>query len=296
MRRTIPLILFAFLAGVAGAWVFSFGMVSRGARAGLAAGEAAFDRVMRTQTMRCGYGVWPPFVIKDANTGKLSGMTHDYVEELGEALKLKVIWAEEVGWGDFPAALKSGRIDAFCVGVWPNAARARQVDFVMPITYQPSYAYVRENDRRFDGRLEALNDPSVTASVQDGDSSAVIAAADFPKAKTLQIPQLAHWSELYVNIVTGKADVTFLDPVSAAEYNASNPGKIRRVSSEKPIRVFGNAIAIAQSESKLRRMLDTATQELIAGGKAERIIARYERFPGTFLRPAFPYQKSPEER
>jgi ABC-type amino acid transport substrate-binding protein len=296
MRHPVVLIVLAFLAGLAGAWFFASGLAGKNMTGITVSRETAFDRVMRTQTLRCGYGVWPPFVIKDANSGKLSGMTHDYVETLGEALKLKVVWAEEVGWGDFPAALESGRIDAFCVGVWPNAARARQVDFVTPITYQPSYAFARADDKRFDNSLDAINDPSFTASVQDGDSSAAIAAADFPKAKTLQIPQLAHWSELYINIVARKADVTFLDPVSAAEYNASNPGKIRRVPSKTPIRVFGNSIALAQGEDKLRRMLDTATQELISSGKSERIIVRYERFPGTFLRPAFPYQTSPEGR
>ncbi|MDD5586058.1 MAG: transporter substrate-binding domain-containing protein [Alphaproteobacteria bacterium] len=297
MKHTVSLIIVAFLAGLAGAWVFSSFVAGKGP-AGEAASvkESAFDRVMRTQTLRCGYGVWAPAIIKDANSGKLSGITYDYVEALGEALHLKVVWAEEVGWGDFPAALKSGRIDAFCIGVWPNAARARQADFVTPITYQPSYAFVRADDKRFDNNLEALNNPSVTAAVQDGDSSAAIAAADFPKAKTLQIAQLAHWSELFINIAAGKADVTFTDPASFAEYDAGNPGKIRRVIAKAPLRVFGNSIALAQGEDKLRRMLDTATQELLSSRKAEKIVARYEQYPGTFLRPVAPYQTTPEGR
>ena len=294
--NAVLVIILALLAGTGGAWFFE-AMTGRSVMQSTESDkESPYDRVMRTQTIRCGYAVWPPFVIKDPNSGKLSGMTHDYVEALGEALHLKVIWTEEVGWGDFPAALESGRIDAFCVGVWPNAARARQADFVQPITYQPAYAFVRADDKRFDNNLAAINDPSVIASVQDGDSSAAIAAADFPKARTLQIPQLAHWSDLFTNTTAGKADATFTDPGSAAEYDAKNPGKIRRVPAKTPLRVFGNSIAIAQGQDKLRRMLDTATQELLSSGQIEKIIVRYEQFPGTFLRGSPSYQINPEGR
>jgi ABC-type amino acid transport substrate-binding protein len=58
--------------------------------------ESAFDRILRTQTIRCGYVVYPPSIIKDPNTGRLSGIFYDITEKMGERLNLKIEWTEEV--------------------------------------------------------------------------------------------------------------------------------------------------------------------------------------------------------
>ncbi len=248
--------------------------------------ETTYDRVMRTQTIRCGYALWAPLMIKDPNTGVLSGSIHDYMEALGHALNLKIEWAEETGWGDFPAALESGRIDTFCAGVWPNASRARQADFTQPISYQTMYAYGRSDDRRFDDNLTAINNPSVTITALDGEVAALIASTDFPKAKTLQMSQLATGAETLTATAAGKADVTFTDPATVAQFEANNPGKIRRITTKTPLRIFGNTIAVARKQEEFRQMLNSATQELLFNGQIEKILAKYEQYPGTFLRVA----------
>jgi ABC-type amino acid transport substrate-binding protein len=258
--------------------------------------ETAFERVMRTQTIKCGYIAAYPYMIKDPNSGQLSGIAHDFMEGLGKALHLKIVWAEETGWGAFPATLQMQRIDAFCVGAWISAARARETDTTMPFSYQPYYAYARSDDTRFDNKLGNINTPDVTVATIDGDTSNIITLSDFPKAKAAQLPEMANIDELFINVITKKADVTFIDPALAANFDAKNPGKIRRVISETPIRVFGNAIFIAQGEDRLRQMLNGATQELLASGQVEKIIARYEKFPGTILRIAHPYQNAPENQ
>lgn len=257
--------------------------------------EGVYDRVMRTQTLRCGYAVWPPLVIKDPNTGQLSGTFPDYLAALGAALHLNVQWTEEMGWGDFPAALQAGRIDAFCSGPWPNAGRAREVDFTQPISYQAVYAYARAEDHRFDKNLAAINNPSVTLVTMDGEMSSMIADTDFPKARRIALPQLSSGGELHLNVALGKGDVTFTDLPSAAQYERNNPGKIRRVPSAAPLRVFGNPLAVARGEDAFRRMIDTATQEMLSNGQIEKILAKYEEFPGTLLRVALPYQGAKAE-
>src|ERR1700722_20209029 len=59
--------------------------------------ESAYDRVMRTQTIRCGYVLRTPLLVKDPNTAQLSGLFYEYVENLGKALHLKIEWSEEMG-------------------------------------------------------------------------------------------------------------------------------------------------------------------------------------------------------
>lgn len=244
---------------------------------------------MRTHTIRCGYAIWPPLIIKDINSGQLSGTEYDYMEALGKALNLKIEWPEEIGWADFPAALASGRIDAFCAGTWPTASRAREVDFTLPISYQQFVAFARADDKRFDNALAAINDPSVTIATQDGEISAIIAASDYPKAKTVQLPALASGSELFTNVATGKADVTLSESIVGELYNESNPNKIRRIATASPLGVYGNTIAIERGQDEFRRMLDTATQQMLYNGQIEKILAKYEQFTGTLLRVAPPY-------
>ena len=129
--------------------------------------ETAFDRVVRTNVLRCGYGIWKPGLSKDPQTGKLSGIFYDYLEAIGQHTGLKIEWTEEVGWGDFPAALNSGRIDAMCFGAWPKAVSAREVLFTEPTYFLPINAYVRDGDTRFDGAIEKVNAPSIKISTMD---------------------------------------------------------------------------------------------------------------------------------
>jgi ABC-type amino acid transport substrate-binding protein len=245
---------------------------------------------MRTQTIRCGYSLWPPFLAKDPNSGQLSGIFYDYLEALGSALHLKIDWTETVGLGDFPAALESGRIDAMCLTIWPNASRAREIDFTNPIFYTALYAYARSDDPRFDNNYAAINDPRTMITVIDGEMGALVAASDFPKAKTLQLPQLADATELFANVAAGKADILFADPGTFAKYEINNPNKIHRVTAKAPIRVFGNTLAIDKGQEEYRRMLNTAIGELLSSGQIEKIITKYEQAPGTYLRVALPYQ------
>jgi ABC-type amino acid transport substrate-binding protein len=287
-NAVLPAVFCGILAGLVSGWFFAHQVKGNTETYSQPVKESAYDRVMRTQTLRCGYVVWSPSLIKDPNSGKLSGIFYDYTEALGQALHLKIEWAEEVGWGDFPAALNSGRIDAVCAGVWPNAARARVIDFIRPVFYAPTYAWVRAEDKRFDNNIEAINDPSVTIAVLEGTTMAVIAAQDFPKAKILQLPQTSSVAEIFVSLADGKADVTLQSASAEHQYDENNPGKIRRIEAKMPLRFGAQCLAIAGGQDRLRRMLDLATDEMISGGQLDKIIEPYDTVPGAIVRVALP--------
>lgn len=204
-NAVLSAVICGVLAGLLSGWFFAHTATTN---VSIPLKESTYDRVMRTQTLRCGYVVWTPSLMKDPNSGQLSGLFYDYTEALGQALHLKIEWTEEIGWGDFPEALNSGRIDAMCGGSWPNASRARVIDFVRPVFYAPVYAWVRTDDKRFDDNLEAINDPNVMITIIEGTTMAVIAAQDFPKAKMLQLPQTTSIAEVFVSLADGKSDVT----------------------------------------------------------------------------------------
>lgn len=245
--------------------------------------EAAYERVMQNKTLRCGYGIWSPGLVKDAKTGKLGGVFYDYLEAIGQHTGIKIEWAEEVGWGDFPAALNAGRIDAMCFGAWPKATTAKEVLFTEPTYFLPINAYVRAGDTRFDDALDKANSSDIKISTMDSELSSQLASSRFPKAQTISVPQLSDASTLLLNVMTGKADITFTDSWTAAAFMAQNPGKLKTVNLQTPLRLFGHTIPIARGEYSLLNLLNTATEEIMTSGEFDQIMKKYSTIPGVLL-------------
>ncbi len=245
--------------------------------------ESVYDRVMRTKTIRCGYFIRPGFLMKDVNSGTLSGIAYDYVEGLAKSLSLKVAWAEEIGGGDIAAALASGRIDAYCSTIWPTSARARAIDFVLPIAMTPLVITVRADETRFAGDYSNLNDPQFKASYVDGTTMALMTTRRFDKVQPVSLPQLSALSEPLVEVAGGKADFALSDGYVAQDYMAKNPGRLAILNPAKPISFYPNALFVKQEEYKFKRMLDVATQELILTGVIDRVVKKYDQYPGSIL-------------
>jgi len=251
--------------------------------------ESVYERVMQTGTIRCGFVPWPLFSVKDPNTGVMSGVDVDYMDALGKALEFKITWTE-VGYGTFIEELKSDRIDMMC-GIWPNAARGKQVDFSKPINYSASAVFARFDDARFDADLSAINDPAYKVATIDGEIAQSIAASDFPRAKTVSLPQLSDNSLMLSNVANGKADVAFFDVPSGLEYMNQNPGKLKILHPESPVRIGANAIAVKKGQMDFLNMINTATDELMDSGVIERILRKHEKYPESFYRVNKPYRK-----
>lgn len=251
--------------------------------------ESAYDRVMRTGTIRCGYFLYPPVLMKDPNSGKFSGIFYDYIEALAKNLSLKVDWAEEIGLADYPAALESGRIDAYCAGTWIRGSRARVHDYIEPLYYLPLYVYVRKDDHRFDKDPYILNAPQYTLAILEGGATETVRQELFEKSKAYTLSQLTSPAELFMSLAEGKADALIYDPFQFQNYDKNNPGILRQASQEK-IKIFPNAVAIARGQQEFQRMLSLTTQEMHLSGQIEKIIDNYETYNDSIFRPSLPYE------
>jgi ABC-type amino acid transport substrate-binding protein len=236
--------------------------------------QSLADKVIEKGELRVGYIVYPPLLSKDQSTGKLSGVSYEIVEEAAKKLNVKTNWVEEVGWGTALEGLKTGRYDILGTQMWPNSARAREAVFSIAPMYSNIYPYVKSGDTRFSGDLSILNSDQYIISAADGEMSSIIAKDDYPKAKTNTLPQLSSFSEVYLNIVNGKADITFAEPSTANNFLKSNPGKIDKVGNT-PIRTFGNSFAFKRGEDSMVNMWNVAIGELINNGTVTRTLQKY---------------------
>ncbi len=252
--------------------------------------ETAYDRVMQTKTLRCGYFSWPPYLWKDLNTGDFHGFYYDYVEAMARHLGIKIDWAAEVLYGNVPEEIRSGRIDAFCSGIWPTSGLALSLDFSKPVSYNAVQAYVRADDRRFDGDVSRIDDPGVSVVSMEGSIGSVIAAVRFPKARLVETPAMSGPSAQLMDLVSKKADVTFVDTLIVHEFEKKNPGKVRSVGGIGPVNVWGNAIAFGKHEEPLVNAVNTATEEMLYSGEIDAILKKYDSGTKDFYRAAKPYE------
>jgi ABC-type amino acid transport substrate-binding protein len=246
---------------------------------------------MQSKTLRCGYVVYPPTVIKDPNTDAMSGIMHDVIESAAAKIGLKVEWTEELNWGNFVTGLDYDHVDMICAAAWDNTEQEWQsAEIIGPIFYSGIGVWVRADDDRFTGHLEKINDPGVTVSSIDGTVPGRIAATDYPQAKILGMPQITDYTFNLLNVADKKADVTFVENYQGYAFAEKNPGVLKNIAADNPIRVFPDVYLVRRGEQKLKNTFDNLIRYMINSGELEPIIRKYEKYPGSFYRVAKPYQ------
>jgi polar amino acid transport system substrate-binding protein len=252
--------------------------------------DSQAQTVLKRGTIRAGYVTYPPGLIKDPNSGKLSGIFVETVERAAAALSLKVEWVEEVGWGTMIEGLRAGRYDIIGSPVWANSSRAREADFSVPLFYSGIGVYVRADDHRFDKDIQEINQASTKIAAIDGEMSTILASTLFPRATVAGLPQLTDNSRILLDVATGRADVTFVEPYIAGLFLQTNAGKVRNVVPERPIRIFPNTVMLRQGEPTFKAMLNAALEEQINMGTIDELFLKYKVPTGSFYRVALPYR------
>lgn len=247
--------------------------------------NSVFDNVMTSGKLKCGYVISPPALMKDANTGELSGISYDLVNEMGKNLDLQVEWTEEVSWATMLEGLSNHRYDALCSAIWSTTPRAKRADFLDPIYYGGVGIWVKAGDNRFDNinNLEELNNKDIKIATMDGHISQITTKSDYPKATRVSLPDFSNISELFNLVTSKKADLVFEENYIAWDFMKNNPNLVKNIVPNNPIRVFPTTILIPQNEPSLKQMLNTAQNELLNIGRMEKLLKKYQVPDGSLI-------------
>ena len=248
------------------------------------------ERLAKTNTLRVGYLIFPPYLSKDTASGKLSGIFYDVTEKLGGNLGVKVEWVEEVSLSALSLGFKANRFDMIAFPLWRSAARAKAVSFSVPLFYSTVGAYVRADDNRFDKDLSLLNSADIKVAAIDGELAEAIAKSDFPKAAVQSMQQQVDYSQLLLEVSSRKADVTFFNRVFGQRYLQKNPGSIKDLSGERPIRVFAECFILPIGDAEFNSTINAALLELIENGGVEDAFRKNGENPAEYYRTALPYR------
>ena len=279
--RIVGLIVLVLVVSFISTKIFSTSSTAR-------SGDLA-QKVLANKEIRVGYVVYPPQLIKDPNTGALSGIFHDALEKAASNLGIKVNWVEEVGWGTMIEGLKAGRYDIVGSPVWPNSVRATQADFTIPLTYSVIVLATRANDTRFDKSFDPIDSSNVKISIIDGEIAQSIVKEQFPKVSVVGLPQSADKSQSLLDLTTGKADVSFVEPLEIDRFLKNNPGTIKNAQPNNPIRTYGNVMMLPQGQETLKAMLNVALLEEINNGYIDSLVKKYQTSPNSYYPIAKPF-------
>jgi ABC-type amino acid transport substrate-binding protein len=86
------------------------------------------ERIEKTGEIHAGYGVYPPYTQEDPNTGKVSGLSVDLIEQIARDLNCKVVW-HRLNWNTMSADLKRGTYDMIADPIFETIPRAREFAF-----------------------------------------------------------------------------------------------------------------------------------------------------------------------
>jgi ABC-type amino acid transport substrate-binding protein len=235
--------------------------------------ETAYDRVMRTNTLRCAYGLYPPWIGKDPNTGKLNGIMPDIMAAFEQASGIKVEWGPEIDWGNIAVTLQSGKADAFCAGMFMTPKRGRVIAAATPLFFSVMQAFARSDDKRFEGNIDRINQPDVRISVNMGDISEEMAQRIFPQAQLVYKSSVGGEAELFLNVATNKADIALSGPSNLSTYNLSNPSTaLRQVELQNPVMIFRNIVGVDIHELTLLQTINATLYNLIDSGAIDKIL------------------------
>lgn len=252
--------------------------------------QSVYDRVMASGTLRCGYFEEAPFTIVDPNTDKKSGISVELAEKVAAELGLKIEWASPINFGTFTEDLRNGRYDAICSSLF-NLPRAGKIDYTIPYTYVPVYAYTQTGRTDFDNKLDTLDWSTTSIAGLDGEGATTIAQKKLSQAKFVILPQTAQIADMLTSVADKKADIGFVMPTVFKKFDTTNPGKLQKVLTEKPFYVFNVGFGIKADEPAFKNMLDFMIRNMAANGTLDELFKKYDP-DGLLFRPANLYKSA----
>lgn len=268
MRRSLTLA--AFLLAIA---ALVYALPNRQHEAQDHVKETAFDRVIRTGTLRCAYATWAPGFYVDAKTGEKKGFSVEVAERLAERLGIKIEWAEETGWGTAEQGFTTNRYDAMCAHVCSDAIRGRATYFARPFLIEPIVAMVRADDTRFDANPAAINAPDVRVAIMRGGIFEYTARDYAPRAQQVDLNELGTQMDMFLSLTTGKVDVAFNTGISAELYNRQHPNTIKIIG--QPLRHCNAGFLVPLGDDRLLHFVNRGFDELLANGTIREIMTRH---------------------
>lgn len=244
---------------------------------------STLHQIMTTQTLRVGYEGYPPYTIKDPSTGKLSGFSVDLAEYLAREAGWKLVWVQTSPDTKIPD-LQAGRFDVMTEPIFRTIPRATRVTFSRPYAYfGDAVGIVRKGEKRFKV-VDDLNKAGVTIVVRQGYTDQTFATDNLPAA-SIRALKVNDASQLFLEVITGKADVALSDLEQAKSFVTKHQAEVELRFADPAPSYIPAGLMIRQGDFTFYNFLNTSLEYM----EANSVLARLNKKYG--LSPALPAVK-----
>ena len=234
--------------------------------------KSTFDNILEKDEITVCYMTWPPSVIKDPNTGELSGFIIDIFEEVAKDADLKVKYTEST-WGGFPADLNTEKCDAAVAGIYPTIGRSTSVSFTKPFFYAGNGGVVKAGETRFK-TIEDLNKEGVKIAVIQGEYGHIYTQKYLPKATLVVLEKGSDNTAPLVAVSSGQADVGLIMSDVIAGYVKIHP-EVKDLFADQPYSTTPIVWAVRQNDQELLNFLNNGIDYLKSVGFLDATAKKY---------------------
>lgn len=206
------------------------------------------ERIMQSKTIRCGYLPYEPYIIKDVQTGELSGLIVDYLNTVAAENNFAIDWVSEIVISDIIPTLDGKKVDVACIPATSVDGWEKVADFVGTVAKIPYYVYVKQGD------TQPIKPTDRFAAV-DGYVPQVLTPKHYPEADMLSLSQNTSTAELFDQLKYKKVKAIIMDGLAADLYMKNNPGVIQ-LYQQDPIATFQMYYIVRDGEVELGRFLE----------------------------------------
>jgi len=226
--------------------------------------QDVFEQVGKRGVIRAAYFVQPPAVMREPNSGRVTGTFVNALEAIATEAGWKVEYTE-IDIAKFAAGLQTGQYDV-CIGpTFRTVPRAKAVEFTIPL-YFIGYDGVVKRGRESAFTSEATIDrDGVTVAVKEGSAIHTYARANFKHAHLLVLSGVDLTLPLQA-VVSGQADIGLMNEHTVEYFARANPS-VATVLKSNPIQVLGMSWSVQPGNPRWLNFLNTSLEEVVATGR-----------------------------
>ena len=208
------------------------------------------------------------YAIDDSGNAQLAGFDMALAQYIADYLgpELEVI---PMDFDRVLAEVTAGNVDLGMAGLSPDPERMEAMDF-SDIYYMGGQSLVIHKDNKDKwSSLEELNDPSLSIGAQLASIQYDLAVENTPDA---DIVQLAKVTDVVSELLSGKLDAGYVEPVAAESYAKNYPDLY--IAFDVPYEVAGSSVRVVKGNEALLNGVNDAIAAALADGSMDDFVAQ----------------------
>ncbi len=233
----------------------------------------SLDEIMSSKKMRIGIILVDQMVMRDPNSGELSGVWIDGIRRLFDTFNLEPEFVE-TKWATFVGGLQADQFDVFISG-FMTPQRALALEYTRPVVFLGHSASTLTKNAGKYKTLADLNSPEVTIATVLGGSGHQFAKQHLPNAKIKPL-DTGDLTASGMEVLSGRATIAMDNAFSIGRFVRMNADRMVDLFKDDPFNVLPVSWAIRPGNPRLLTFLNNMLDYMDTNGVWQSVAAEYK--------------------